>query len=52
MLFRSGEVIVRGPTVMRGYLDRPAQTARALRAGWLHTGAVGRFDQDGYLVLD
>jgi acyl-CoA synthetase (AMP-forming)/AMP-acid ligase II len=46
----TGEVIVRGSNVMRGYLGRPAKTARAL-GGWLHTGAVGRFDQDGYLVL-
>lgn len=47
----SGEVVMRGPAVMRGYLGRPAETARALRAGWLHTGTAGRFDQDGYLVL-
>ena len=46
-----GEVIMRGPAVMRGHLDRPAGTARARRDGWLRTGATGRFDQDGYLVL-
>jgi long-chain acyl-CoA synthetase len=46
-----GEVIVRGPNVMRGYLARPDETARALEGGWLHTGDVGYFDADGYLVL-
>jgi long-chain acyl-CoA synthetase len=48
---QAGEVVVRGPNVMRGYLDRPAESAEALRGGWLHTGDVGRFDDDGYLTL-
>ena len=46
-----GEVIVRGPNVMRGYLNQPEETDRALSGGWLHTGDVGCFDRDGYLVL-
>ena len=46
-----GEVTVRGPNVMRGYLGKPKETAETLRGGWLHTGDVGRFDEDGYLVL-
>ncbi len=46
-----GEVIVRGPNVMRGYLNQPEETDRALGGGWLHTGDVGHFDRDGYLVL-
>jgi acyl-CoA synthetase (AMP-forming)/AMP-acid ligase II len=46
-----GEVVVSGPTVMRGYLGRPEETARTLRDGWLHTGDIGRIDEDGYLVL-
>ena len=46
-----GEVVVKGPNVMRGYLNRPAETAATIVDGWLHTGDVGRFDEDGYLVL-
>ena len=46
-----GEVVVRGPNVMRGYLGRPEESAQVLRGGWLHTGDVGRFDDDGYLTL-
>jgi long-chain acyl-CoA synthetase len=46
-----GEVVVRGPNVMRGYLNRPEETAKTIVDGWLHTGDVGRFDEDGYLVL-
>jgi acyl-CoA synthetase (AMP-forming)/AMP-acid ligase II len=48
---QAGEVVVRGPNVMRGYLGRPEETAQVLRGGWLHTGDVGRFDGDGYLTL-
>jgi long-chain acyl-CoA synthetase len=48
---QAGEVVVRGPNVMRGYLRRPEESAQTLRGGWLHTGDVGRFDEDGYLSL-
>ena len=48
---QAGEVVVRGPNVMRGYLGRPGESAEVLRGGWLHTGDVGRFDDDGYLTL-
>jgi long-chain acyl-CoA synthetase len=45
-----GEVRVRGPTVMRGYLDDPELTAATIRDGWLETGDLGRLE-DGHLVL-
>jgi O-succinylbenzoic acid--CoA ligase len=49
----AGEIAVQGPVVMAGYLDRPDETARALRDGWLRTGDIGRLDDAGFLyVLD
>jgi acyl-CoA synthetase (AMP-forming)/AMP-acid ligase II len=46
-----GEVVIKGPNVMRGYLKLPEETAKTIVDGWLHTGDVGRLDVDGYLVL-
>jgi long-chain acyl-CoA synthetase len=46
-----GEVIARGPNVMKGYWKRPEISAEVLRGGWMHTGDLGRFDADGYLYI-
>ncbi|MDD5335504.1 MAG: long-chain fatty acid--CoA ligase [Rhodoferax sp.] len=46
-----GEIVIRGDGVMQGYWRRPEETATALRGGWLHTGDVGRMDQDGYVYI-
>jgi long-chain acyl-CoA synthetase len=48
---RPGELVVRGPNVMRGYYKRPEETAATLRRGWLHTGDIARMDEDGYLFI-
>jgi long-chain acyl-CoA synthetase len=46
-----GELIVRGPQVMKGYFHNPEETARALRGGWLYTGDLARRDRDGYFTI-
>jgi acyl-CoA synthetase (AMP-forming)/AMP-acid ligase II len=46
-----GEVVVRGDIVMPGYWNNPEASAEALRDGWLHTGDIGSFDDQGYLFL-
>lgn len=46
-----GEVIARGPNIMHGYYNMPEETKATLRDGWLHTGDMGRFDEDGYLYI-
>jgi acyl-CoA synthetase (AMP-forming)/AMP-acid ligase II len=47
----SGEIVVRGDVVMAGYWNQPEASAETLRGGWLHTGDVGSFDEDGFLTL-
>jgi acyl-CoA synthetase (AMP-forming)/AMP-acid ligase II len=46
-----GELIVRGPNLMQGYHNKPAETAAALRKGWYHTGDLARSDASGYLTI-
>jgi long-chain acyl-CoA synthetase len=46
-----GEIAARGPNVMLGYLNRPEDTAAAIRDGWYHTGDLGRVDDDGYVYI-
>lgn len=47
-----GEVLARGPQIMDGYLGRAEETAATLKDGWLHTGDIGRLDEDGYLFIE
>ncbi|MDN5874163.1 MAG: AMP-binding protein [Sinobacteraceae bacterium] len=47
----TGEILLRGETIMKGYWNKPEATAKALRNGWLHTGDVGRIDVDGCITL-
>jgi acyl-CoA synthetase (AMP-forming)/AMP-acid ligase II len=47
----NGEIICRGPNLMKGYYNNDVATQEVLKDGWLYTGDVGKFDQDGYLYL-
>jgi long-chain acyl-CoA synthetase len=47
----AGELLVRGPQVMPGYWERPDETAKVLRDGWLYTGDVAEMDADGYITI-
>jgi long-chain acyl-CoA synthetase len=47
----AGELIIRGPQVMKGYWNMPEETAIALREGWLYTGDIARMDEEGYFQI-
>lgn len=47
----TGEMIVRGPQVMAGYLNKPEETAQTLKDGWLHTGDIAMMDEDGFFFI-
>jgi len=46
-----GELVVKGPQVMKGYWKMPEETAAVLRGGWLYTGDIGKMDEDGYFYI-
>ncbi|WP_027410477.1 o-succinylbenzoate--CoA ligase [Anoxybacteroides tepidamans] len=51
--YEAGEIIVKGPNVMKGYLNRPDATEKSIRDGWFYTGDIGYVDEEGFLyVLD
>lgn len=47
-----GEICVRGPQVMRGYWNRPDETAKVMLGDWLRTGDIGRIDEDGFVYIE
>ncbi len=46
-----GEIVIRGPNVMKGYWRRPDATAEAMRGGWFHSGDLAKMDEDGYFFI-
>ena len=48
---QTGELLIKGPQVMKGYLNRPEETAQTLSEGWLYTGDIASMDEDGYCFI-
>mgnify|MGYP006291115551 CR=1 FL=1 len=46
-----GEIVVKGEHIMKGYFKKPEQTEKTLKGGWLHTGDLGKMDEDGYVYI-
>jgi len=46
-----GEVVIKGPCVMKGYWNNPEETRQQIKGGWLYTGDIGKMDEEGYLAI-